>query len=213
MRSPIRPLITSALVAACALSACGTPSPESDAAPSSDQAPTADSVAGAATETEEAMTEPSLYTLSTTTLDGEAVDLAEYAGRVSLVVNVASKCGYTPQYTGLQELHDELSPLGVSVLGFPSNDFGAQEPGSADQIREFCESTYGVKFPMFSKVQTKPGAEQSPIYAYLGEQTGELPGWNFCKYLVGKDGKPIAFFKSNVEPTSAELRTAIMDAL
>ena len=103
--------------------------------------------------------------------------------------------------------------MGVAVLGFPSNDFGAQEPGSAEQIREFCEGTYGVTFPMFAKVQTKAGADQSPVYAFLGEQTGELPGWNFCKYLVGKDGKPVAFFESGVAPDSAELRAAIMDAL
>lgn len=154
----------------------------------------------------------SFYALKTTSLGGQPVDLKTYEGKVTLVVNTASQCGYTPQYKGLQQLHTELAPRGFSVLGFPSNDFGGQEPGSASEIKTFCERNYGVTFPMFSKVVTKAGADQSPVYVYLG-QTGNLPKWNFSKYLVGKDGKVLAFFPSNVTPESPELRQAIDKAL
>ena len=154
----------------------------------------------------------SLYDLKTTSLDGKPADLGAYRGKVALVVNVASKCGYTPQYEGLEALHKELAPKGVVVLGFPSNDFGGQEPGTAQQIAEFCRLTYGVTFPMFSKVVTRPGPEQSPIYAFLG-QKGQLPEWNFGKYVVGKDGQVVAFFPSRVKPDSQELRDAIARAL
>ncbi len=131
---------------------------------------------------------------------------------MTLVVNVASKCGYTPQYEGLEALHKELAPKGFAVLGFPSNDFGGQEPGSAEEIQQFCKLTYGVTFPMFEKTVTKAGPGQSPIYTYLG-QTGNLPAWNFSKYLVGKDGKVIAFYPSKVKPDAPELRDAIAKAL
>jgi glutathione peroxidase len=154
----------------------------------------------------------SFYALQTTTLQGRPANLADYAGKVTLVVNVASKCGYTPQYAGLQKLHDELKGRGFSVLGFPSNDFGAQEPGTAEEIATFCQKNYGVTFPMFAKVVTKAGEGQSPIYAFLGKG-GELPAWNFGKYLVGRDGKVIAYFPSKVAPESKELRDAIEKAL
>ena len=154
----------------------------------------------------------SLYDLSATSLDGKLVDLAAYRGKVALVVNVASQCGFTPQYEGLEKLHRELAPRGFSVLGFPSNDFGGQEPGTAEDIGAFCRTKYGVTFPMFSKIVTKPGPEQSPVYAFLG-QSGDLPRWNFAKYVVGKDGRVVAFFPSRVSPDSAELRKAIQQAL
>ena len=154
----------------------------------------------------------SFYALTTTTLQGKPVALKEYAGKVALVVNTASQCGYTPQYKGLQALYKELAPRGFVILGFPSNDFGGQEPGSAQEIKTFCELNYGVTFPLFSKVVTKPGPEQSPIYSWLG-QTGELPKWNFSKYLIGKDGKVIAFYPSKVTPDAPELREAIDKAL
>jgi glutathione peroxidase len=154
----------------------------------------------------------SLYTLQTTTLQGQPANLADYAGKVTLVVNVASKCGFTPQYAGLQKLHDELKDRGFSVLGFPSNDFANQEPGTAEEIAEFCKKNYGVTFPMFAKVVTKAGEGQSPIYAFLGKG-GDLPAWNFGKYLVGRDGKVIAYFPSKVTPESKELRDAIEKAL
>lgn len=154
----------------------------------------------------------SLYALDATTLEGARAALSQYSGNVTLVVNVASQCGYTPQYAGLQKLHEELKPRGFSVLGFPSNDFGGQEPGSAEEIRGFCRKNYGVSFPMFSKVVTKPGKDQSPVYAFLG-RGGQLPAWNFGKYVVGRDGKVAAYFPSKVAPESPELRKAIEDAL
>jgi glutathione peroxidase len=154
----------------------------------------------------------SLYSLKTQTLQGAPADLAAYRGKVTLVVNTASECGYTPQYEGLEALHKELSPRGFSVLGFPSNDFGGQEPGTAQQIAEFCRKNYGVTFPMFAKLSTRPGPGQSPIYAFLGT-SGNLPAWNFSKYVIGKDGKVVAFFPSAVTPDAPELRASILKAL
>jgi glutathione peroxidase len=155
---------------------------------------------------------PSLYDLKTQTLAGQPADLAAYRGKVTLVVNVASECGYTPQYEGLEKLHRELAQKGFSVLGFPSNDFGGQEPGTAQQIAEFCRKNYGVSFPMFEKLSTRAGPGQSPIYRFLGS-SGHLPAWNFSKYVVGKDGKVVAFFPSAVAPEAPELRAAIQKAL
>lgn len=154
----------------------------------------------------------SLYDLKTKTLDGQPADLGAFRGKVSLVVNVASKCGYTPQYEGLETLQKEMQGRGVNVLGFPSNDFGQQEPGTAAEIGAFCRLTYGVTFPMFEKVVTRPGASQSSVYAFLGA-SGNLPAWNFSKYVVGKDGKVVAFFPSQVTPDDPALRAAIAKAL
>jgi glutathione peroxidase len=155
---------------------------------------------------------PSFYDLKTSYLDGKPADLSVFRGKVTLVVNVASKCGFTPQYEGLEKLHAELSGKGFSVLGFPSNDFGQQEPGTPQEIAQFCKLTYGVTFPMFAKVVTRPGSDQSPVYRLLGA-SGHLPAWNFSKYVVGKDGQILAFFPSEVTPESAELRGAITKAL
>jgi glutathione peroxidase len=146
-------------------------------------------------------------------LEGEPAPLDKWKGKVVLVVNTASQCGFTPQYKGLEELHKELEPKGFAVLGFPCNDFGSQEPGDAKEIRTFCTDHFQVSFPMFEKVKVKPGEGQSPIYAWLESSTGQVPSWNFCKYLVGKDGKPIKFWASKTTPDSAELRKAIEDAL
>jgi glutathione peroxidase len=154
----------------------------------------------------------SFYDLKTSYLDGKPADLGTFRGKVALVVNVASKCGFTPQYEGLEKLNRELAPKGFAVLGFPSNDFGQQEPGSAQEIAQFCKLTYDVTFPMFSKVVTKPGPEQSPVYTFLGTQ-GHLPAWNFSKYVIGKDGKILAFFPSDVTPESPQLRSTIAKAL
>jgi glutathione peroxidase len=154
----------------------------------------------------------SFYDLKTNTLDGKPADLGMYRGKVSLVVNVASKCGFTPQYTGLEKLHRELKDKGFNVLGFPSNDFGGQEPGTAQEIAQFCKLTYDVSFPMFEKVVTKKGADQSPIYSFLGN-SGNLPAWNFSKYVVDKNGKIVAFFPSKVTPEDPQLRSAINTAL
>ena len=154
----------------------------------------------------------SFYDLKTNTLEGKPADLAAYRGKVSLVVNVASKCGFTPQYEGLEKLQKEMHGKNFNVLGFPSNDFGGQEPGTAQEIEQFCKLTYGVTFPMFEKVVTKAGPAQSPIYSFLGA-SGNLPAWNFSKYVVDKEGKVIAFFPSKVTPDSPELRAAIDKAL
>jgi glutathione peroxidase len=154
----------------------------------------------------------SLYALKTTTLDGKPADLGQYAGQVTLVVNVASQCGFTPQYKGLEALHEQYAPRGFSVLGFPSNDFGGQEPGTPAEIQSFCKKNYGVTFPMFAKLVTQAGPDQSPVYRLLGA-SGKLPGWNFAKYVVGKDGRVVAFFPSDVTPESQQLRAAIEAAL
>lgn len=154
----------------------------------------------------------SFYDFKTKTLEGKPADLGMYKGKVSLVVNVASKCGYTPQYEGLEKLQKEKGGKDFNVLGFPSNDFGGQEPGTAEEIVTFCKLTYGVTFPMFEKVVTKAGAGQSPIYSYLGT-SGSLPAWNFSKYVIGKDGTIVAFFPSKVTPDAPELRAAIDKAL
>ena len=153
------------------------------------------------------------YALSAPDLDGRVQALSQYSGKVALVVNVASECGYTPQYEGLQELYAELAPRGFVVLGWPSNDFGAQEPGSADEIRQFCTDRYQVTFPMFAKVVTKAGPDQSPVYDNLGRATGSLPNWNFCKYLIARDGTVLGFYPSKVTPEDGNLRQAIEAAL
>jgi glutathione peroxidase len=154
----------------------------------------------------------SFYDLKTLNLDGTPGNLAQYKGKVSLVVNVASKCGFTPQYEGLENLQKEMKGKGFNVLGFPSNDFGGQEPGTAQEIATFCRLTYGVTFPMFEKVVTRKGAGQSPIYAFLGA-FGQLPAWNFSKYVIDKQGRVVAFFPSEVTPEDPALRTALAKAL
>jgi glutathione peroxidase len=155
----------------------------------------------------------SLYKLQTKSLDGKPADLKDYAGKVTLVVNVASQCGFTKQYTGLEKLYEDLKDKGFVILGFPSNDFGGQEPGTAEEIQKFCSSKYSVTFPLFEKVVTKAGKDQSPIYANLQAQAKDLPAWNFSKYLVGKNGKVVKFYKSAVTPEDAGLRTDIEAAL
>jgi glutathione peroxidase len=153
-----------------------------------------------------------VFDFSANSLSGHPVPLAQYQGKVLLIVNTASQCGFTPQYQGLQALREEMKGSGVEVLGFPSNDFGGQEPGSAEEIQTFCKKNYGVAFPMFQKVVTKAGPEQSPVYAFLGRK-GELPKWNFGKYVVGRDGQVRAYFGSKVKPEDAELREALQAAL
>jgi len=133
---------------------------------------------------------------------GESQDLCEHAGKVVLVVNTASFCGYTPQYKDLQALHEKYARRGLVILGFPSNDFGKQEPGSNKEIADFCDRTYAVKFEMFGKTSVAPGA--SPLFDGLAKATGQRPQWNFHKYLVGRDGRTVASFPSKVEPGSPE---------
>jgi glutathione peroxidase len=153
----------------------------------------------------------SFFDLTARTLDGKPQPLSAYRGRVLLVVNTASECGFTPQYGGLEKLHEQYEPKGFAVLGFPSNDFGGQEPGTPEQIESFCSTNYGITFPLFEQVKTK-GPGQSPVYAFLTKEHGE-PRWNFHKYVVGKDGRVAAAFPSKVTPESTELRTAIDQAL
>ena len=153
----------------------------------------------------------SLHDLSLRTLDGQEQALSVYKGKVVLAVNVASECGYTPQYAGLQKLYTEYKDRGLVILGFPCNQFGAQEPGEAAQIQTFCQKNYGVTFPLFQKLDVK-GAEKAPIYQFLTAKFGE-PAWNFHKYLVGKDGQVLQAFPSKVAPDSPELRSAIEAAL
>ena len=147
-------------------------------------------------------------------IDGKEVDLASYKGKVVLIVNVASRCGYTGQYAGLQKLYDSYKDKGLVVLGFPANEFGAQEPGTDAEIATFCSSKYGVTFDMFSKIVVK-GADKAPLYKSLTESAdpkGEV-GWNFEKFLIGRDGKVVGRFKSGVAPDDATLKAAIEAAL
>jgi glutathione peroxidase len=154
-----------------------------------------------------------LHAFTVEEIDGKPRDLAAWKGKVALVVNTASECGFTNQYEGLQELQTRYGARGFDVLAFPSNDFGGQEPGTSAQIQQFCSTRFDTTFPLFAKVGVKTGAGQSPLYAWLGEATGKLPGWNFGKYLVGKDGKPVAFWPSTTKPLDAEITSAIEKAL
>ncbi len=137
--------------------------------------------------------------------------LCQYSGKVLLVVNTASQCGYTPQYKGLEALHSKYAGRGLVVMGFPSNDFGQQEPGDAKKIAETCFNFYGVRFPMFSKVTVR-GASTHPLYAQLTQATGQAPGWNFHKYLVDRQGRVVASFNSDVAPEDKRL-TAELERL
>lgn len=154
--------------------------------------------------------ERSFHTLAAQDLHGTAIAFSEYAGKVLLVVNVASECGLAFQYPGLEALHRQYRDQGFLVLAFPSNDFW-QEPGGTSEIEQTC-SLHDVTFPVFSKVSVRPGAGQSPVYAHL-TSTGHAPLWNFAKYVVGRDGRVREFFGSLVTPESADLHQAIREAL
>jgi len=158
-----------------------------------------------------------LHDFTVRTIDGADKSLADYRGRVALVVNVASRCGMTPQYAGLEELYREYREQGLDVLGFPCNQFGAQEPGTEAEIKTFCSTTYDVTFPLFAKVDVNGGAA-SPLYAWLTEQPTAPEGagavsWNFTKFLVGRDGKVVARFGPGAKPASETLVDAIEKAL
>ncbi|MBI1303804.1 MAG: glutathione peroxidase [Phycisphaera sp.] len=154
-----------------------------------------------------------LYDLPVRTLEGQDANLREHGGKVTLVVNVASRCGLTGQYAALEKIADKYRAQGFEVLAFPSGDFGGQEFAEASQIREFCSTRYGVSFPMYEKTRVKAGEGQSPVFECLGTKTGELPGWNFGKYLVSRDGKTAQFFSSSTAPDSARVIEAIEKAL
>jgi len=159
----------------------------------------------------------SIHEIELPRLNGEPGRLADYEGKVVLAVNVASKCGFTPQYAGLQRLYDTYSARGFTVLGFPSNQFRGQEPGTAKQIEEFCSLNYGVTFPLYAKLDVK-GAKQHPLYAILADSTddkghaGDVK-WNFEKFLVGKDGRVVRRFRSKTVPEDPAVVTAIENLL
>jgi glutathione peroxidase len=156
---------------------------------------------------------PNVSDINVTTINGATKPLRDYAGNVLLIVNVASYCGYTPQYKGLEALNQTYRDRGLRVLGFPCNDFGAQEPGTLEEIAQFCDTRYGVSFELFDKVHAR-GAQQHPLYAQLtqAEPKGDV-SWNFEKFLVNRQGDVVARFRSSVSPDSPELVGAIEQAL
>ena len=158
-----------------------------------------------------AMAANSVHDFSMKSIDGKQTSLADYKGKVVLFVNVASQCGYTPQYSGLQSLYEKYEGKGLVIVGVPANDFGSQEPGSDAEIKTFCSRNYNVTFPMLSKVVVK-GSGKVPLYEYLTQTGGEVK-WNFTKFLVGKDGKVRARFESGTKPDAKELSNAVEQAL
>jgi glutathione peroxidase len=173
--------------------------------------------AASATAAENSKDVPPVLQFKTKSLDGKDIDLAQYKGKVLLIVNTASRCGYTPQYKSLEALHEKYSKDGLAVLGFPCNQFGHQEPGTPQQIQDFCTSKYKVSFDLFEKIDVN-GKSQAPVYKWLtsAEATPADPGkvlWNFEKFLVGRDGKVIARFRSPVWPSDPKVVDAIETAL
>jgi glutathione peroxidase len=160
---------------------------------------------------------PEVLNFTMKSLNSQSVNLSKYQGKVVLIVNTASECGYTYQYEGLQALHKKYASQGLSILGFPSNDFGQQEPGSDREIQQFCKANYGVEFDMFAKVEVL-GGNKVPLFQYLTsaatnpKSSGEIE-WNFEKFLIGRDGQILARFKSPVEPESRELTASVESAL
>jgi len=157
--------------------------------------------------------EKSIYDFTLNSIDGESTPLSKYHGKVVLVVNVASRCGFTPQYTALEKIYETYKDRGFVIVGFPANNFGSQEPGTNQEIKTFCSSKYNVTFPMMAKVSVK-GDDKTPLYQYLTDKganpkTGGEIQWNFTKFLIGPDGKPVARFEPNVTPDSPEVTAAI----
>jgi glutathione peroxidase len=145
----------------------------------------------------------SIYDFTMNSLDGKPVDFSRYKGKYLLVVNTASKCGFTPQYADLEKLHEQFGNK-VTVLGFPANNFLWQEPGSNEEIASFCQKYYDVKFQMFEKISVK-GKDKAPLYKWLQAKSGESPSWNFCKYLIDPDGNFVAFYSSKVSPLDPKI--------
>jgi len=156
---------------------------------------------------ESKIADQSFYNFGATSIKGKEIQMSDYKGKVVVVVNVASKCGFTPQYEGLQELYQKYEKDGLVILGFPSNQFASQEPGSNEDIQEFCTLNYGVTFPMFSKIDVN-GKEAHPLYVFLKAQQSGFPGdaikWNFTKFLVDREGKVVNRFASTTKPESME---------
>lgn len=153
-----------------------------------------------------------IYAFTLKSIDGHQAPLAGYQGKAVLIVNVASKCGYTPQYAGLEALYQKYKDKGLVLVGVPANNFGSQEPGTDEEIKTFCSRTYNVTFPMMSKVSVK-GSDITPLYGYLTSNTGGDVKWNFTKFLIGRDGKIVKRFESGVKPDAAELVAAVEAAL
>lgn len=161
--------------------------------------------------------EKTVFDFTLNSIDGQPTPLSSYKGKVVLLVNVASKCGFTPQYTALESVYEKYKDRGLVIVGIPANNFGAQEPGTNQEIKTFCSAKYHVTFPMMAKVSVK-GDDITPLYQFLTDkaahpQTGGEIGWNFTKFLVGPDGKVIARFDSKVEPDSPQVTSAIEKAL
>jgi glutathione peroxidase len=166
---------------------------------------------------QESMKSSSIYDLKLKSIDGQRLELSKYKGKVLLIVNVASECGMTPQYAGLQALHEKYHDQGLAILGVPCNQFGGQEPGSEKEIKEFCKTNYQVEFDMFSKINTK-GEDADPLYKMLTAAQSKTvkPGpvsWNFEKFLISRQGSVLARFDSGTEPDSPEILEAISNAL
>ena len=200
LRQDMRLLAGAGLIVATTLVACGQKSDGS-----------ADKTAEK-TESEARMTNETIdyRTIAFNTIGGEESSLAEFSGQALLVVNVASKCGYTPQYEGLQTLYEKYNAQGLTVIGFPANNYGEQEPGSNEEILQFCQTRFAVSFPMMAKVSVK-GDDQHPLFTYLTENTdptGDIP-WNFHKFLLDREGNIVARFEPGIEPLSDELTGAI----
>lgn len=154
----------------------------------------------------------SLHDFTMNSIEGQPVPLAQFKGKVALVVNVASRCGFTPQYAELEAMYRKYKDRGLVVLGFPANNFMNQEPGTDAEIKEFCERKYNVTFPMFSKISVR-GEDKAPLYRFLTSQMGGEIEWNFTKFVVGKDGQVVARFSSRVKPDAPEVVAAIEKAL
>jgi glutathione peroxidase len=158
-----------------------------------------------------------IYDFTMKSIDGQPVSLSTYRGKVVLLVNVASRCGYTPQYTGLEALYEKYKDRGLVIVGIPANNFAAQEPGTNEEIKKFCSTKYNVSFPMMAKVSVL-GADKTPLYQFLTDQSqdpkfaGDIK-WNFTKFLFDRSGKPVARFEPAVTPDSAEVQSAIESAL
>ena len=209
---------TAFIAAALALAACNRAPPP----PSADVAAERSAVVAAAVDEQRARFaaaapvagQDGAYQFEFTGLWTERVPMTAFTGEVVLVVNTASRCGFTPQYEGLQAIYDEYHAQGFEVVGVPANNFMGQEPGSAEEIQEFCTLNYGVTFPMAGKTEVV-GEQRHPFYAWAETQLGEsaVPQWNFHKLLIGRDGRLIAAFPTRTEPTSEEVRAAIAQAL
>src|SRR5437870_2484877 len=154
----------------------------------------------------------SVYDFTLNSIDGAPTSLSSYKGKVVLLVNVASKCGYTPQYAGLEKLYEKYKDQGFVILGVPANNFGGQEPGTNEEIKTFCSRNYNVTFPMMSKISVK-GADTTPLYQYLTSKTGGDIKWNFTKFLIDRNGNIVSRYESSVTPESADMVKAIETAL